>query len=142
MKLSELRAVVVRFRVIGSQAGQRTWHKIAQSGQVEPVTDHTTAVQWLEAHGYRQHGAAIGAVRELAVFWLKENDQPENLTEALGERVTPYTCAWYTAEGKIGTTRTAAQIRRDRARKGRTLQDLQFVERPTHAALMHAYGLA
>ena len=142
MKPSDLRAVVVRFKVIGNQAGQHTWHKIAQSGQLEPVTDPTTAVQWLEAHGYRQHGAAIGAVPALAVFWLKENDQPEYFTEILGERVTPYTCAWYAQEAKIGTTRTAGQIRRDRQRQGQTFQDLQFVERPTHAALMHAYGLA
>ena len=142
MKISDLRAVIVRFHVSASQPGTHVWHKVAQSGQVEPVTSPSSAVTWLESHGYRQAGAMIGIVPALAVCWLKESDQPEHLESVLGERVVPATCAWSAAECKIITTRRAGQIRRDRRRKGRGwAQDLAYVEKPTAAALAHAYML-
>ncbi len=141
MKIADLRAVIVRFRVSAQEPGTHEWRKVAQAGQLEPVQSPALAVTWLESHGYRQHGAMIGVVPMLAVVWLKENDQPEHLEPILGERIVPATCAWYPSEAKIGTTRTAGQIRRDRRHQGQTRQDLAYVERPTWAALMRCYGL-
>lgn len=138
MKRSDLRAVVV----VSNESGH-AWFKFGYNdNQIEPVTSPSLAVAWLESHGYRQHGAMVGPRRDVAVCWLKESDQPEYLSSVKLGDVRPATCFWNASEGKIQTTRTAGQIRRDRRRQGQTTQDLAYVERPTMAALMRCYGLA
>ena len=146
MKSSDLRCALVELAISADGSGVYRWWKIADTGARESVSDSTAAVMWLESHGYRQAGAMIGQGRRLAVFWLKENDRPEYLESALGERVVPATCAWYPAEAKIGTTRTAGQIQRQRRRTANRgdmdNRDLQFIELPTHAATLKLYGLS
>jgi len=140
MKPNELRAVIV-------ESGERAhvWRKVSHVGSIEPVADPAAAVTWLESHGYRQAGALIGLMPRLAVCWLKEDDQPEYLESALGERIVPGTCCWSRDENKIRTTRTAGQIKRSRRslfnRGIYSSQDLAFVERPTAAAIARCYGL-
>ncbi len=116
------------------------------TGEREVVSDATVAVRWLETHSYRQAGAMLGQDRRLAVLWLKDNDQPEDLESALGERVVPATCAWSHTKNRIVTTRTAAQIQRHRwrttARGDVDGRDLQFVELPTRADTLKVYGLS
>lgn len=145
MRPADLRCVLVELTASDSSNAYRWW-KVSITGAREPVSDSTTAVTWLEAHGYRQAGAMLGQDRRLAVLWLKDDDQPECLESALGERIAPATCAWSLAENKIVTTRTAAQIQRQRRRvmiRGDVDQrDLQFVELPTLAARMRLYGLS
>jgi len=146
MKSSDLRCVLVELTISAVSSTIYRWWKVSVTGAREPISDPTTAVTWLESHGYRQAGAMLGQDRRLAVFWLKENDRPEYLESALGERVVPATCAWYPAEAKIGTTRTAGQIQRQRRRTANRgdmdNRDLQFIELPTHAATLKLYGLS
>ena len=146
MKSSDLRCVLVELTVSAEGYGVDRWWKVSVTEAREPISDPATAVTWLESHGYRQAGAMIGQDRRLAVLWLKDNDQPEYLESALGERVVPATCAWYPAEAKIGTTRTAGQIQRQRRRTANRgdvdSRDLQFVELPTLATTMKLYGLS
>ncbi len=145
MKPTDLRCVLVEEITAGSSNAFRWW-KVSVTGAREAVSDVTAAVKWLESHSYRQAGAMLGQDRRLAVLWLEEDDQPEYLESALGERVVPATCAWSHTENKIVTTRTAGQIRRQRRRitsHGEVdSRDLQFVELPTLAARMKLYGLS
>jgi len=131
MKPADLRCVLVEFVPDGDSY---RWWKVSVTGARESIAAPITAVSWLEVHGYHQAGAMLGQDRRLAVMWLKDGDQPEYLETALGERVVPATCAWYPAEGKIGTTRTAGQIQRQRRRTTNRgdmdSRDLQFVNCP------------
>jgi hypothetical protein len=140
MKPAELRAVIVESTETG-----HTWRKVSHTGDIEPVTCPSSAVAWLEAHGYRQAGALIGLMPRVAVVWLKESDQPEYLESVLGERIVPGTACWARDEKKIRTTRTGGQIKRARRslfnRGVYSSQDLAFVERPTAAAIAKCYGL-
>ena len=145
MKPADLRCVLVE-EIIARSSNAFRWWKVSVVGAREAVSDATIAVKWLESHGYRQAGAMLGQDRRLAVFWLKEDDQPEYLESALGERVVPATCTWFHTENKIVTIRTTAQIQRQRrhitARGDVDSRDLQFVELPTLAATMKLYGLS
>ena len=145
MKPTDLRCALVEL-VVADHANVYRWWKVSITGTRESISDATAAVTWLGSHGYRQAGAMIGQDRRLAVLWLKDNDQPEYLESALGEHVVPATCAWSLAENKIVTTRTAAQIQRQRrritARGDVDSRDLQFVELPTRAATLKLYGLS
>ena len=145
MKPADLRCVLVEL-VSAENSNAHQWWKVSLTSARESISDTMAAVAWLEAHGYRQAGAMLGQDRRLAVLWLKDNDQPEYLENALGERVVPATCAWSFTENRIVTTRTAAQIQRQRrritARGDVDSRDLQFVELPTLAAMMKPYGLS
>ncbi len=145
MKSSDLRCVLVE-EVTADDSNAYRWWKVSVTGEREVVSDATVAVRWLETHSYHQAGAMLGQDRRLAVLWLKDNDQPEDLESALGERVVPATCAWSHTGNKLVTTRTAAQIQRHRrrttARGDVDGRDLQFVELPTRAAVLKVYGLS
>jgi hypothetical protein len=145
MKPADLRCALVEL-VSADHANVYRWWKVSVTGARESISDPAAAVTWLQAHGYRQAGAMLGQDRRLAVLWLKDNDQPEYLESALGERVVPATCAWSPTESKIVTTRTAAQIQHQRrritARGDVDSRDLQFVELPTRAATLKLYGLS
>jgi hypothetical protein len=145
MKPTDLRCVLVEeATAVGSNV--YWWSKVSVTSARESISNPITAVTWVESHGYRQAGAMLGQDRRLAVLWLKEDDQPEYLESALGERVAPATCAWSHTGNKIVTTRTAAQIQRQRrritARGDVDSRDLQFVELPTRAATLKLYGLS
>jgi len=145
MKPNDLRCVLVEL-VSAENSNAHQWWKVSLTSARESISDTMAAVTWLEAHDYHQAGAMLGQDRRLAVFWLKEDDQPEYLESVLGERVVPVTCAWSFTENRIVTTRTAAQIQRQRqritARGDVDSRDLQFVELPTLAATMKLYGLS
>jgi hypothetical protein len=145
MKPADLRCVLVEL-VSAEHSNAYRWWKVSHTSARESVSGTIAAVTWLEVHGYRQAGAMLGQDRRLAVLWLKEDDQPEYLENALGERVVPATCTWSFTENRIVTTRTARQIlrlrRRITTRGDVDSRDLQFVELPTLAATMKLYGLS
>ncbi len=126
MKSSDLRCVLVE-EVTADDSNAYRWWKVSVTGEREVVSDATVAVRWLETHSYRQAGAVLGQDRRLAVLWLKDNDQPEDMLDALGERIVPATCAWSHTKNRIITTRTAAQIQRQRSWRA-------IVGAPPHAA--------
>ncbi len=142
-----LRAVFV---TLDPATGHR-WHKV-DGGTLSVIEypEPARIVEWLESHGFQQRGAFVGLVPRLAVFWLRQcdphhiedADTPEQLAGVIGEPVVPVTCQWIHADQRIGTTRSASQIRRSRRRLGQSdARDLQYIEQPTHAQQMRAYGL-
>ena len=144
-----LTAVIVQ--LTGPRAHE--WGKV-EDGEYTAIEqpDPARIVAWLESHGFEQHGAMVGDVPRLAVFWLRQTDpkhledadSPEYYAQALDCRVVPATCCWNRTEGKIATTRTANQIRRHRSRifgESAYARDLAYVEEPTLAARLRAYGL-
>ena len=143
--LDEIRAVVV-IEHSDSWPRRYSWLKVSVTGDVETITNYTAAVDWLNQH-IDFHMAGAFATDEqgqhLAVCWLLRDDSPELLSEVLEMQIVPATCAWSPTEGKIVTTRTAEQIKRQRRRVGQgDSRDLQFIPLPTRAQTMCAYGLS
>ena len=144
-----LRAVFI----VESDGPSHQWFKI-ESDRLARIEnpDASAIVAWLESHGYEQRGAFVGNVPCLAVCWLRltdprhpeQADSPELLEPIIGERIVPASCYWNRTEGKIATTRIANQIRRHRSRifeESPYARDLAYVEEPTLAARLKAYGL-
>lgn len=137
---NDLRAVMIIF---GSSLTEYLAYKIHVDGTVEPATKPISVITpWLARHGYSQHGAFLGPSRyspHMAVFFLRQHDHPEKLSDTLGVMVRPATVRW--ADGQFKSTRTASDIRRARYRNRATITDLAYVELPTMAARERAYGV-
>lgn len=146
MTANELRAVVV----VQVEPHRFYWRKVEISGQVLDILapDPTFIVSWLHTHGFEPRGAFVDDA--LAVCWLRairhprdleKADAPEKLSDVLGARVVPATCAWSVLESRIVTTRRAGQIRRSRRRNIDDSRDLAYIEKPTQERMLRTYGL-
>lgn len=99
------------------------------------------AVKWLVEHGYTERGAFVGEEEQLAVFWLKPDDEPEYLAQVVGKPIVLATVRYVRGEKRFATTRTASEIQRSRRRNSGNSRDLAFIRLPTKSELLRAYGL-
>ncbi len=107
----------------------------------DPAFDIDTIVRWLVEHGYVERGAFIGENEELAVFWLKPGDEPEDLSGIVGAPIVPATVRYVPGEKRFASTRTVHEIQRSRRRNPSVQRDLAFIRLPTRAELARAYGV-
>jgi hypothetical protein len=152
MKWNELRAVLFIKREREGGLGTFTQVvKIGLDGTLETSEKQSTPKEIdnfgrnLEVRGFCQRGCFIGDERAWAVAWLKPGDEPELLSEAMGQRVVPATLMWHFTTGNvlghIATSLGAGYVKRLRARNPFAQDDLAVRELPTLEQRLKAFGL-
>jgi hypothetical protein len=159
MKWNELRAVLFINRECEGGLGTIIQVvKVGLSGTCESSdkqshktrADCDSVGRQLEACGFIQRGCfvgddGVGYNRAWATAWLKPGDEPELLSEAMGQRIVPATLMWHfttgNTPGHIYSSLSASHIRRARARNPSESDDLAVRESPTLEQRLRAHGL-
>jgi hypothetical protein len=152
MKWNELRAVLfIKRECEGGLGAIIQVVKVCTNGTCETSDKQKTRAdcdsvgRQLEACGFIQRGCFVGDDKAWATAWLKPGDEPELLSEAMGQRIVPATLMWHfttgPTPGHIYSSLGAGYIRRARSRSQYSGDDLAVRELPTLAQRLKAYGL-